>query len=33
MVLPGNITFFDDDVNRLYLPDQYYLLSSFNIII
>lgn len=32
MVLPGNITFFDDDVIRLYL-DQYYLLSSFNIII
>lgn len=32
MVLPGNITFFDDDVNRLYL-DQYYLLFSFNIII
>lgn len=32
MVLPGNIKFFDDDVNRLYL-DQYYLLFSFNIII
>lgn len=32
MVLPGNITFFDDDVNRLYL-DHDYLLSSYNIII